>query len=67
MATVIDGMLIFGTHDERTLAQLRQVADDPRVVFAAAMGDAHAGYSMPVGGVAAYRNAMTFPAASGRR
>lgn len=52
-------MVVFGTHDERTIAQLRMVANDSRVVAAALMGDAHAGYSMPIGGVAAYRNAVS--------
>jgi tRNA-splicing ligase RtcB len=51
--------LIFGAPDERTVAQLRMVAADPRVARAALMADAHVGYSMPIGGVAAYRNAVS--------
>jgi tRNA-splicing ligase RtcB len=45
---------VFGSHDERTLAQLRDVAS--RAVRAALMADGHVGYVMPIGGVAAYRN-----------
>lgn len=51
--------LIFGEPDERTVAQLKMVSADPRVVRAALMADAHVGYSMPIGGVAAYRNAVS--------
>jgi tRNA-splicing ligase RtcB (3'-phosphate/5'-hydroxy nucleic acid ligase) len=50
---------IFGTPDARTVAQLQMVAADPRVARAALMADAHVGYSMPIGGVAAYRNAVS--------
>ena len=45
---------IFGTHDEKTLAQLRDVAE--RAERAALMADGHVGYVMPIGGVAAYEN-----------
>ena len=45
---------IFGAHDERTLAQLADVASRAR--RAALMADGHLGYVMPIGGVAAYRN-----------
>lgn len=51
--------MIFGEPDEHTVAQLRRVAADPRVARAALMADAHVGYSMPIGGVAAYRNAVS--------
>jgi len=43
---------IFGTHDEKTLVQLRDVAS--RADGAALMADGHLGYVMPIGGVAAY-------------
>lgn len=45
---------VFGTHDEKTLAQLKDVAS--RAVRTAMMADGHVGYVMPIGGVAAYRN-----------
>jgi tRNA-splicing ligase RtcB len=44
---------IFGTHDDKTLAQLRDVAS--RAERVALMADGHLGYVMPIGGVAAYR------------
>src|SRR6186713_772410 len=50
-------MKIFGTHDENTLAQLTQVAQRARRV--ALMADGHQGYVMPIGGVAAYDNAVS--------
>lgn len=45
---------VFGTHDEKTIAQLRDVAS--RAEKAALMADGHVGYVMPIGGVAAYDN-----------
>ena len=50
-------MKIFGTHDENTLTQLAQVAERARKV--ALMADGHLGYVMPIGGVAAYDNAVS--------
>ena len=50
-------MQVFGTHDENTLAQLAQVAERARKV--ALMADGHLGYVMPIGGVAAYDNAVS--------
>ena len=50
-------MRIFGEHDEKTLAQLRQVAE--RAERAALMADGHIGYVMPIGGVAAYRDEVS--------
>ena len=44
---------IFGQHDEKTLAQMADVAS--RAEKAALMADGHVGYVMPIGGVAAYR------------
>lgn len=46
-------MQIFGTHDAQTLAQLTDVAS--RAVRVALMADGHVGFTMPIGGVAAYR------------
>jgi len=45
---------IFGTHEDKTLAQLTDVAS--RAERVALMADGHLGYVMPIGGVAAYRN-----------
>ncbi len=50
-------MRIFGTHDDATRAQLIQVAQHARKV--ALMADGHVGYVMPIGGVAAYHNAVS--------
>ena len=48
---------IFGAHDDKTVAQLRDVAS--RAEHAALMADGHVGYVMPIGGVAAYRNQVS--------
>jgi len=45
---------VFGTHDDKTLEQLRDVAT--RAERVALMADGHVGYVMPIGGVAAYDN-----------
>lgn len=50
-------MQIFGSHDEATRAQLARVAERARKV--ALMADGHVGYVMPIGGVAAYDNAVS--------
>src|SRR6266516_3773736 len=48
---------IFGTHEPKTLDQLRDVAS--RAERAALMADGHLGYVMPIGGVAAYRHQVS--------
>jgi tRNA-splicing ligase RtcB (3'-phosphate/5'-hydroxy nucleic acid ligase) len=45
---------VFGQHEEKTLAQLQDVAK--RAERVALMADGHQGYVMPIGGVAAYRD-----------
>ncbi len=45
-------MQIFGAHDDKTLAQIADVAS--RAERVALMADGHVGYVMPIGGVAAY-------------
>jgi len=49
--------VIFGAHDEKTLAQLKDVAS--RAERVALMADGHVGYVMPIGGVAAYRDKVS--------
>ena len=50
---------IFGDdlEDER-IEQMRKVVNDDRVFSAVLCADAHLGYSVPVGGVLAYRSAI---------
>jgi tRNA-splicing ligase RtcB len=50
---------VFGETDKDTLQQIERCAADPRAVGAALMADNHKGYSMPIGGVVAYRNAVS--------
>ncbi len=50
-------MKIFGEHDDNTLAQLTDVDDHAELT--ALMADGHLGYSMPIGGVAAFRRKVS--------
>ena len=50
-------MRIFGDHEENTVRQLQDVAR--RAERVALMADGHVGYIMPIGGVAAYHNAVS--------
>ena len=50
-------MKIFGSHDEQTIIQFKDVSS--RAVDAALMADGHMGYVMPIGGVAAYRDQVS--------
>lgn len=52
-----DKPIIFGTHDEKTLAQLADIAS--RAERAALLSDGHFGYVAPIGSVAAYRNKVS--------
>lgn len=45
--------------DEKALAQINVVLEDERAVFGALMADHHLGYSMPIGGVVAYQDAIS--------
>src|SRR6266513_5897946 len=56
-STTIAPLAIFGTHEEKTLLQLRDVAS--RAERVALMADGHMGYVMPIGGVAAYRDKVS--------
>lgn len=59
MYRMIDGIPVWGEHDAATLGQIARCAADDRVAGAALMADGHKGYSMPIGGVVAYRNAVS--------
>src|SRR3954462_8491762 len=48
---------IFGTHDQKTQAQLEDVAT--RAEKVALMADGHMGFEMPIGGVVAYRDQLS--------
>ena len=59
MFKIINDIPVWGEHDEATLAQIQRCAGDEQVAGAALMADGHKGYSMPIGGVIAYRNAVS--------
>jgi tRNA-splicing ligase RtcB len=59
MFTYVKGIPVWGEHDDATLAQIARCAADAEVAGAALMADGHKGYSMPIGGVIAYREAVS--------
>lgn len=59
MYRIIDGIPVWGDHDEATIAQIKRCAADPEAAEAALLADGHKGYSMPIGGVVAYRDAVS--------
>jgi tRNA-splicing ligase RtcB len=59
MFKLINNIPVWGEHDEATLDQIARCASGPEVVGAALMSDGHRGYSMPIGGVVAYREAVS--------
>jgi tRNA-splicing ligase RtcB len=54
-----DGIAIWGDHDESTIEQIKRCAGDERAAGAALLADGHKGYAMPIGGVVAYRDAVS--------
>lgn len=54
-----DGIAVFGNHDENTLAQIRRAASAKQCAQAALMADGHLGYAVPIGGVLAYKDAIS--------
>ena len=50
-----DTVAVFGTHDDRTVAQLQRCVSAERGARAVLCADGHVGYSMPIGGVVGYR------------
>src|SRR4051812_17423325 len=56
-----DGRIrVFGySYDRQAVSQIRTVASRGWVTDAALMADNHVGYSMPIGGVAAYREMVS--------
>lgn len=52
-------LTIVGTHDENTIAQIETAMVDKRAVAGLLSADGHLGYSFPIGGTVAYRNAVS--------
>lgn len=57
--TMVGDIPVWGEHDEATIAQIQRCAADEEAAAAALMADGHKGYSMPIGGVVAYREAVS--------
>ncbi len=50
---------VVGTHDLKTVDQMRRCVEDPSAVAAVLCADGHLGYSQPVGGVIAYKDKIS--------
>ncbi len=59
MYTLIGNIPVWGEHDVDTLAQIQRCATGEYAYRAALMADGHKGYSMPIGGVVAYSQAVS--------
>lgn len=57
MFETIDGIRVWGTPLMDAVNQMKNIAKD--AAFTALMGDHHVGYSMPIGGVAAYTDQIS--------
>lgn len=59
MSTSTKPLKIFGDHDAKTIEQIKTCLKDDRAVAGALCADGHLGYSMPIGGVVAYQDAIS--------
>jgi len=60
----IGNIPVWNSPDPDSVEQIRRCSDSPDVAASALMADHHKGYSMPIGGVIAYRNKVS-PSAVG--
>jgi tRNA-splicing ligase RtcB len=60
----VRGVRVWGQPEERALAQAERCAGHPAAAQVCLMADAHVGYGVPIGGVIAYRDAVS-PSAVG--
>nr|MBA2362894.1 RtcB family protein [Chloroflexia bacterium] len=59
MYQLIDNIPVWGDHEESTINQIKRCASDDYASAAALLADGHLGYSMPIGGVVAYHEAVS--------
>jgi len=59
MQIISDKIAIWGDHEAKTITQIERCAKDDRVVRAALCADGHLGYAVPIGGVVAYKDAIS--------
>lgn len=68
----LQNLVIYGDHEPDTLSQMHKIIEDPRCQRAVLCADGHLGYSVPVGGVVAYKeqinvNGVGFDIACGNK
>jgi tRNA-splicing ligase RtcB len=59
MYKLIENIPVWGEHEPGTLAQIQRCASDDYAGAAALLADGHLGYSMPIGGVIGYYQAVS--------
>ena len=59
MVRIIDGIPVWGEPDHSSVEQIKRCASEKHARAAALMADHHKGYSQPIGGVVAYRDAIS--------
>ena len=59
MQLIGDKISVFGSVDDAAIQQISRAALDPRVVRASVSADGHLGYGVPIGGVVAYKDAIS--------
>ena len=59
MQIISEKITIWGDHEPKTITQIERCANDDRVVRAALCADGHLGYAVPIGGVVAYKDAIS--------
>ena len=52
-------ILVYGDHEKNTLAQMERAMSNPLAISGVLCADGHLGYSVPVGGVVAYVDAVS--------
>jgi tRNA-splicing ligase RtcB (3'-phosphate/5'-hydroxy nucleic acid ligase) len=61
---MVENVRFFGIHEEGAIAQINSCASDEHAAYAVLAADGHQGYNCPIGGVIAYKNAVS-PASVG--
>jgi len=59
MEILTEKITTWGSHEANTINQITRCVQDERVVRAALCADGHLGYAVPIGGVVAYREAIS--------
>src|SRR5689334_19887025 len=59
MVRIVDGIPVWGDPEPSSIEQIKRCVAEEHAVAGALMADHHKGYSQPIGGVVAYRDAIS--------